>query len=264
MTSPIPIPNARPRPNSRLQPPVTPSPPGTYYSQNITSSDSEDGSPTAQRTYSLQTRPAVPSSPTKAQVSTTNSKTIVAGYLMKCGSKRHNWRKRYFVLTGEKLVYSGSHMDTKPHRHFPFSEILDALEYDLPTNRHNPALMSPLVAYSPPISGSVPDDADDAHGAHTFKIITTKRTLLLCAPSEEEEIKWLGAVRALIARRSDAGVVPGEKASKTMASIANADVPPASLAVGSGGSGLKGKTGRSGGGGSGAMTGEDGRQEKQS
>lgn len=38
------------------------------------------------------------------------AKVIVSGYLMKCGSKRRNWRKRWFVLTSEKLVYSGSHM----------------------------------------------------------------------------------------------------------------------------------------------------------
>lgn len=36
---------------------------------------------------------------------------------------------------------------------------------------------------------------------HTFKIITTQRPFLLSAPSEEEEIQWLSAVRALIARR---------------------------------------------------------------
>jgi hypothetical protein len=41
----------------------------------------------------------------------------------------------------------------------------------------------------------------DPYGQHTFKIVTTKRTLLLCAPGEDEEIKWLSAVRALIARR---------------------------------------------------------------
>lgn len=46
---------------------------------------------------------------------------------------------------------------------------------------------------------------------HTFKIVTTKRNLLLCAPSEDDEIKWLGAIRALIARRSGTGVVPGVK-----------------------------------------------------
>lgn len=48
---------------------------------------------------------------------------------------------------------------------------------------------------------------------HTFKIVTTKRNLLLCAPSEDDEIKWLGAIRALIARRSGTGVVPGVKGS---------------------------------------------------
>jgi len=44
--------------------------------------------------------------------------------------------------------------------------------------------------------------------AHTFKIITPKRPFLLCAPSEEEEIKWLSAVRALIARRTAPGEGP--------------------------------------------------------
>lgn len=45
-----------------------------------------------------------------------------------------------------------------------------------------------------------------------FKIVTTKRTLLLCAPSEEDELRWLGAVRALITRRSGSGQLPGDKA----------------------------------------------------
>lgn len=35
---------------------------------------------------------------------------------------------------------------------------------------------------------------------HTFQVITPKRTFKLCAPSEEEEIKWLAALRALINR----------------------------------------------------------------
>ncbi len=54
-------------------------------------------------------------------------------------------------------------------------------------------------------------DAEDVNAAaHTFKIVTTKRTLLLCAPSEDDEIKWLGAIRALIARRMESGQVPGK------------------------------------------------------
>ncbi|EAU85364.1 PH domain-containing protein [Coprinopsis cinerea okayama7 len=183
----------------------------------ITSSDSEDGgaggTTTGQRGYHSGSAPSPTAinflTPSKPSTSTTAnpSKVIVSGYLMKCGSKRRNWRKRWFVLTGEKLVYSGSHMDPKPHRTFPFSEILDALEYELPANRHPHAHSA--TTSSPPSSSAVPE-VDEASGSHTFKIVTTKRTLLLCAPSEEDEIKWLGAIRALIARRSDSGVVPGE------------------------------------------------------
>jgi hypothetical protein len=137
-----------------------------------------------------------------------------------------------------------SFQDTKPHRTFPFSEILDALEYDLPTNRYNPTLAS--AASSPP-HPSTADDADDAHRTHSFKIVTTKRTLLLCAPSEEEEIRWLGAVRALIARRTDAGVVPGESTSTT-----SPDIAPSSSG------GLKGKARRR------SVNADDGNLEKKS
>ena len=87
------------------------------------------------------------------------------------------------------------------------SEILDALECDLPTPRNYGGGASVTSAGSPPLaSPSAPKSnaEDNSHeaGAHVFKIVMTKRSLLLCAPSEEEEIKWLSAVRALIARRS--------------------------------------------------------------
>lgn len=39
---------------------------------------------------------------------------------------------------------------------------------------------------------------------HCFRVITPKRTLLLCAPSEEEEIKWLSTLQTLISRVRDA------------------------------------------------------------
>ena len=95
--------------------------------------------------------------------------------------------------------------DTKPHRQIPLSLIIDALEYQLPPNKGIPGATSPSAA-SPPIASASPDELDGA-GAHTFKVVTTKRALLLCAPSEEEEIKWLSAIRALIARRS---ALPGD------------------------------------------------------
>lgn len=92
---------------------VTPPPTHPLHAQNMTSSDSEDVSPSAQRTYSttLPQRPMAGLSPTRAVPGKEGlTKIVVSGYLMKCGSKRRNWRKRWFVLYGEKLVYSGSHM----------------------------------------------------------------------------------------------------------------------------------------------------------
>lgn len=115
VTSPIPIPTSTRQSPSHPPPSITPSPPSHIaHAQNITSSDSEDASPIAQHTYSSSSRDRsiVPPSPTKPQGFSPkdSGKVILSGYLMKCGSKRRNWRKRWFVLTGEKLVYSGSHM----------------------------------------------------------------------------------------------------------------------------------------------------------
>ncbi|ETW83329.1 hypothetical protein HETIRDRAFT_157067 [Heterobasidion irregulare TC 32-1] len=223
--APIPIPMARSRDvfhhaHAHAPAPVPPSPPSHGYrggsGGGITSSDSEDGglssSPTSMPfSTSPSGQPAATATAT-ATAKDASKATVIAGYIMKCGSKRRNWRKRWFVLNGEKLMYSGSHMDTKPHRQIPLSQILDAFEYDLPQHRAAPGQLgtgpSSVPAAVPRGAG---DDVDGAHGKQTFKIVTTKRTLLLCAPSEEEEIRWLSAVRALIARRQDAGVVPGEK-----------------------------------------------------
>lgn len=75
----------------------------------------------------------------------------------------------------------------KNMRSVQVTQILDAIET--------------TKAKSPP-SISPPGSGDKEH---IFKIITPKKSFMLCAPSEEEEIKWLSAVRALIARRA-AGV----------------------------------------------------------
>ncbi|KAF8632209.1 hypothetical protein AX15_001970 [Amanita polypyramis BW_CC] len=192
--------------------PSVPPPPSQSPPMNAaSSSDSEDASPNPQPlVVPSPHRLTFASNPPKVQPTVhsppNDSRAILSGYLLKCGSKRRNWRKRWFVLTGDKLVYSGSHMDTRPHRQFPFANILDALEYDIPQGRQN--IGSPYTTLPPAALGG--GDQDDAHGAHTFKIVTTKRTLLLCAPSEEDELRWLGAVRALIARRSGSGRLPGD------------------------------------------------------
>ncbi|TFK50023.1 PH-domain-containing protein [Heliocybe sulcata] len=210
-SAPITIPSSNTR--DANHPPHTPSPPAqSIHTHGFTSSESEDASSNPPRSFptSSLNRP-ISSSPTKGQGIPANdpTKPVLSGYLMKCGSKRRNWRKRWFVLSGEQLSYSGSHMDTKPHRQVPLIQILDALEYDIP-HRTGPAHVSPAGAVSPQAAATVsPDESEPSARKNTFKIVTTKRTLLLCAPSEEEEIKWLSAVRALIARRSGAGVVPG-------------------------------------------------------
>jgi pleckstrin homology domain-containing family A member 1/2 len=98
---------------------------------------------------------------------------------------------------------------------FNLSEILDALEYD----RRSHPTSSPILSSS--------GDAEESHADHTFKIVTTKRTLLLCAPSEEDEIKWLGAIRALLARRSGASA-------SIVATVAPALESPASSGFASG------------------------------
>lgn len=60
-----------------------------------------------------------------------------------------------------------------------------------------------LAHNSSSVASNTQDDRGDGNGEnYTFKVVTTKRSLLLCAPSEEEEIRWLSTVRALIARRS--------------------------------------------------------------
>lgn len=83
--------------------------------------------------------------------------------------------------------------------------ILDALDFDVPHN-----LLGSKENRDQPQPPNLANGG--VNSKHTFKIVTTKRTLVLCAPSEEESIKWLSAVRALIARRSEAGVVPGNTA----------------------------------------------------
>ncbi|WVR06152.1 hypothetical protein IAU60_003182 [Kwoniella sp. DSM 27419] len=98
------------------------------------------------------------------------NKVILSAYLMK-QSGRRRWRKRWFVLTSQGMTYTKSHM-----RSVPLSSVLDALEVDAESD----------------------SDHATAQDSNTFRLITAKRTFVLCAPSEEDEIKWLAAFRALL------------------------------------------------------------------
>lgn len=99
--------DASPNASSPSQPP----PPTSALS----SSDSDDASPNTQHSRAFSPHRLTFADPPKPQTPATqnpakDSTVILSGYLMKCGSKRRNWKKRWFVLTGDKLVYSGSHM----------------------------------------------------------------------------------------------------------------------------------------------------------
>lgn len=120
-STPIPIPKPKgARSTSRgsiTTGPLSTSPnqgPASYGQNAVTSeSDSEDAATSLQQGYSAAspTQAAFALSPSKAAPPQKDpTKVVLSGYLMKCGSKRRNWRKRWFVLTGEKLIYSGSHM----------------------------------------------------------------------------------------------------------------------------------------------------------
>ena len=115
------------------------------------------------------------------------NKVILTGYLMKL-SKRKSWRKRYFTLTSEILSYSRSHLD-KGQRRIPLSKILDSLECDN-------TLQSPTYHV-----------IEKTSHQHTFKVITPKRTFVLSAQSEEEEIRWLSALQTLLAHKRGQPVV---------------------------------------------------------
>ncbi|CCF53871.1 uncharacterized protein UHO2_00985 [Ustilago hordei] len=172
------------------------------------------------------------------------NKVITQGYLMKQSGRRKVWRKRWFVLTSSRLLYSRSHMDAKAHRQIPISSMLDAIEYE-PKKASSGIPTSPGIG-SPSTNPFALDNADrDGNAAVTpgagpsaalpekperrgsmvaaaagvasnmtagmvgskkrkencFQIITPKRTFILCAPGEDEEIKWISALKTLITRQ---------------------------------------------------------------
>lgn len=129
-----------------------------------------------------------------------SSRTIVAGYLMKQG-KRKSWRKRWFVLTSQRLSYSRSHVDSKVNRSIPLDRILDVMEFEASlAGRGRSSSVSRTAAHI----NSAPNVAQAAHADHgpgvanCFKIITPSRTFVVSAPTEEDEIQWLSSIRVLI------------------------------------------------------------------
>ena len=163
------------------------------------------------------------------------------------GRGRKLWRKRWFYLTSQGLTYTKSHMvcyapilssllligaqDSRALRFIPLPAILDALEFKPSSSPSesdsDAAIPSTHPNQSPPtrlasrrvlrreegpitIPGAKTKDKDKDRGEneHTFRLITAKRTFVLCAPSEEDEIKWLAAIRALLNRERTGALSP--------------------------------------------------------
>lgn len=117
-TAPIPIPASASGPRNSHQ--IAPSPSFSHspYNHHLTSSESEDGLPSVSRSQGgtiVQSTSETVASPSKQPGPIDPLKVIMSGYLMKCGSRRHTWHNRWFTLSGDKLVYSRSHMVRSSH-----------------------------------------------------------------------------------------------------------------------------------------------------
>jgi len=116
------------------------------------------------------------------------------------------------MLDNQRLVYTRSHIDSKVHRELSLESILDVLEYS-PIPKDRTKFQSVAGPLSPLLSPSdINFGTSSKSMAHTFKIITPSRTFLVCAPTEEDEIRWLSALRVLIASvrktESDLATIP--------------------------------------------------------
>ncbi|KAG0331943.1 hypothetical protein BG004_001450 [Podila humilis] len=94
------------------------------------------------------------------------SKVIRQGYLLKLGNKYKTWRKKWFVLRGDKLTYYKNTKEYQPHGIIPLSTVIDCLQTD-------------------PISKSK---------LYCLRIVTAKRSFLCSAPDEDTLLQWLDAL----------------------------------------------------------------------
>lgn len=127
--------------------------------------------------------------------------------------------------------------DSRPLRHIPLTSVLDALDFesgesssDADDSDDNPSIASsvPTRQFSQLGKSGRSKDGHSSSAAertqtsasddHTFRIVTAKRTIVLCAPSEEDEIKWLAAFRALLNRERWGAVASGSSVMSSGAS----------------------------------------------
>ncbi|KAF9122924.1 hypothetical protein BGW39_009401 [Mortierella sp. 14UC] len=95
-----------------------------------------------------------------------DSKVVRQGYLLKLGNTYKTWRKKWFVLRGDKLTYYKNTKEYQPLGIIPLSNIIDALQTD-------------------PVS---------KHKQYCLRIVTAKRSFVCCAPDEDTLLLWLDAI----------------------------------------------------------------------
>ncbi|GJJ75735.1 hypothetical protein EMPS_08093 [Entomortierella parvispora] len=100
------------------------------------------------------------------------SKVVRQGYLLKLGNTYKTWRKKWFVLRGDKLTYYKNQKEYQPHGIIPLSTIIDCLQTD-------------------PVS---------KHKQYCLRIVTSKRSFVCCAPDEDTLLQWLDALHVECAR----------------------------------------------------------------
>jgi len=76
-------------------------------------------------------------------------------------------------------------------RQIPIGRLLDAIEHDQPDS---PGMLS--GSGGPGTSAS--SAGGPVHEDHLFTIITSERNYLLNAPTEDDEIRWISAIRCLL------------------------------------------------------------------
>ncbi|KAF9582168.1 hypothetical protein BGW38_000556 [Lunasporangiospora selenospora] len=94
------------------------------------------------------------------------SKVVRQGYLVKLGNTYKTWRKKWFVLRGDKLTYYKNSKEYQPLGIIPLSSIIDCLQID-------------------PVSKSK---------LYCMRIVTLKRNFVCCAPDEDTLLQWLDAL----------------------------------------------------------------------
>lgn len=97
-------------------------------------------------------------------------KVLEAGYLLRLKKRYRHWRKQYVVLTNERMIFYKHEKSKTPLKVIKMSKLIDVVEQDA---------MSKTKQYC-------------------MLVITPEKRMRFCAQSEEELVRWLSVIRALI------------------------------------------------------------------